>query len=331
MDSDGQLTFEDDPDALQMKSAINHLSLGAFAQASAVLDRIFERDPELPDIDISIKACRFWENRGECIKNGAAGLEKGKFLKEEWNNFEDFIGSTDHIDALPAVQAIRTFVFTEAIHSFTRAWENTISPDIGLLHDIGECYFNIRDFGRAVQTFEYAWELKRDSSRILARLADSYTAMSYADDTDAGSGDWQKKSLLYFREAFLHNPREIELNRLVSPLIQRLMQDVMEAGYTGEEAACWIPIFAAGENCFNIKREFEEHEVIMLQDQAYKLEGDIRKGGNKTRVLLPLLLNRYICLIDYFTLQTGDSIKAGLVHKRFIEADEETHKKIYAR
>jgi hypothetical protein len=158
MDSDGQLTFEDDPAALQMKSAINHLRLGAFAQACAVLEGLSDHDPEYPDIDTSIKACRFWENRAESISGETAGLGKGKFLKEEWNRFEGFIGSNEYIDTLPAILAIRTFVFTEAIHCFTRAWENTISPDIGLIHDIGECFFNIRDYYRAVQTFEYAWE-----------------------------------------------------------------------------------------------------------------------------------------------------------------------------
>jgi tetratricopeptide (TPR) repeat protein len=324
VDSDGQLTFEDDPDAQLMKSAINNLRLGAFAQADMALERIFERDPEYPNIITSIKACRFWGNRAESIATGAVGLEKGKFLKEEWNKFEDFIESNDRINALPTIQAIRTFVFTEAIHSFTRAWEKTISPDIGLLHDIGECYFNIRDFCHAAQTFEYAWELKRDSSRILARLADCYAAMSEGED-------WQKKSLLYFREAFLHNPREIELGRLTSPPIRRLMQEVTEAGYTGEETACWIPIFAAYGNCFKFKREFEEHEVIMLQDQAYKLEGDLQKSGSNARILLPLLLNRYICLIDHFSRQAGDIVKAELVHKRFIEADEEIHKRIYSK
>ena len=321
MDSDGQLTFEDDPDAQQWKSAINHLRLGAFAQAGMALEKIFERDPERPDIDTSIKACRFWENRADSVTGGTAGLEKGKFLKEEWNSFEDFIGCTEHIDALPTVQAIRTFVFTEAIHSFTRAWESTISPDIGLLHDIGECYFNIRDFDRAARTFEYAWELKRDSSRILARLADCYAAL--------GEGDWQKKSLLFFREAFLYNPREIELKRLTAPLIRRIIEEVTEAGYTGEEAACWIPIFAAFGKCFSVKREFEDYEVDMLQDQAYKLEGVLRKNGSKGNIFLPLLLNRYICLIDYFALQADDAVKAQLVHKRFFEANEEIYRKIY--
>jgi tetratricopeptide (TPR) repeat protein len=323
VDSDGQLTFEDDPDALLMKAAVNHLRLGDFTQAGAALEGIFERNPEYADIDTSIKACRFWENRAEWITNGQAGLEKGKFLKEEWNSFEDFIGSDARIDSLPATQAIRMFIFTEAIHSFTRAWENTISPDAGLLHDIGECYFNIRDLGHAVQTFEYAWELKRDSSRILARLADCYAVLGE-------ERDWQKKSLLYFREAFLHNPREIELKRLVSPVIRSLAYEIGQAGFTGEEVACWIPIFAAFGNYFSIRRELEEYEVAMLQDQAYRLEGELRKSGSDKRILLPLLLNRYICLLDYFLLQANDAIKAELVRKRFIEADREIYEKIYS-
>jgi len=320
VDSDGQLTFEDDPDARRMKSALNCLRLGDFKRAGAALGSVFDHDPEYPGIDQSIMACRFWENRAESIAGQAAGLEKGKFLKGEWNSFEDFIGYGEEIGALPVVQEIRTFVFTEAIHSFTRAWEKIISPDTGLIHDIGECYFNIRDFGLAAQTFEYAWELKRDSSRILSRLADSYAAL----------GD-EKKSLLYFREAFLHNPREIELERLTSPLVRRLMEEARAQGFADEEVACWIPVFAAYGGAFSVKRELEEYEVIALQDQAYRIEGELRKNEREARILLPLLLNRYIWLIDLFELQLNDAIKAGLVHKRFTEADREIHKKIYSR
>jgi hypothetical protein len=141
--------------------------------------------------------------------------------------------------------------------------------------------------------------------------------------------EWQKKSLLFFREAFMHEPREIELGRLTSPLIRALIGEVKEAGYAGEEAACWLPIFAAYRQCFSVKRELEDYEVTRLQDQAYRFEGELRKDRSKKNVLLPLLLNRYICLLDYFTIQVRDPIKAGLVHKRFHEAESEIHTKIY--
>lgn len=324
MDFDGQLTFDDDPDALQMKSAINLLRLGQFAQAADAFGAIFEHDPEYPDIDVAIKAARFWENRAETIITGTPGLEKGKFLKEEWNRFEQFIGNDDRTDALPAIQAIRTYVFTEAIHSYTRAWENTISPDIALIHDIGECYFNIRDYEKAVETFEYAWELKRDSSRVLSRLADTCWALGE-------SRDLHKKSLLFFREAFLYNPREIDLDRLRAPLIRRLVKTVREAGFIDDEVACWVPIQAACGHDFSVKRELEEHEVAMLQEEARRFEGELGKNGANARVILPLLLNRYIWLLDHFTLAMNDVVKAEMVRKRFIEADAESYRKIYSR
>ena len=325
MDHDGQLTFDDDPDALRMKSAINLLRLGQFSQATAAFGAIFEHDPEYPDIDTAIKASRFWENRTDAIASGSAGLEKGKFLKEQWNIFETFIGSDERVDNLPAINAIRTYVFTEAIHCYTRAWENTIAPDISLVHDIGECYFNIRDYAKAVETFEYAWELKRDSSRILSRLADTCEAMA------GDSRELRKRALLLFREAFLHNPREIEIERLRSHLIRHLAAEVREAGFTGEEIPCWIPIHAAFGHSFSVKRELEEHEVHGLQDQAARLEADLGKSGTNARILLPVLLNRYIWLLDHYTLQVNDAVKAELVRKRFLERDPQTYARVYSR
>ncbi len=325
VDHDGQLTFDDDPDALRMKSAINLLRLGQFAQAAAAFTAIFEHDPEYPEIDTAIKAARFWENRADSITDGAPGLDKGKFLKDEWNTFEAFIGNDDRFDSLPAINAIRTFVFTEAIHCYTRAWENTIAPDISLVHDIGECYFNIRDYAKAAETFEYAWELKRDSSRILSRLADTCEAMA------GETRELRKRALLLFREAFLHNPREIEIDRLRSHLIRHLVSEVRKAGFSGEEVACWVPVHAAFEHSFSVKRELEEHEVNTLQEQSSRLEADLAKNGSNARILLPLLLNRYIWLLDHYTLQVNDAVKAELVRKRFIEHDSETWARIYTR
>jgi tetratricopeptide (TPR) repeat protein len=325
VDYDGQLTFDDDPDALRMKSAINLLRLGQFAQAATAFGAIFEHDPDYPDIDTAIKAARFWENRADSIATGTPGLEKGKFLKDQWNAFESFIGNDERLDTLPSITAIRTFVFTEAIHCYTRAWESTIAPDISLIHDIGECYFNIRDFPKAAETFEYAWELKRDSSRILSRLADTCEAM--AGDTR----ELRKRALLLFREAFLHNPREIEIERIRSQLIRHLASEVRAAGFTDEEVPSWLPIFAAFEHSFSVKRELEEHEVNSLQEQASRIEGELTKSGTNARIMLPLLLNRYIWLLDHYTLQVNDAVKAELVRKRFFERDSETYARIYSR
>ena len=161
MDQDGQLTFEDDPEALKIKTAVNLIRLGDFTTASRQFRAVFEANPENVEAQAGIRAAEFWNNRSEAIRSMPIGLEKGRFLKTEWNRFEDFLGEGNSRSSLP-VEAVRTYIFTEAIHCFSHAYNNTISPDIGLFHDIGECYCNIREYARAIQTFEFAWDLKRD-------------------------------------------------------------------------------------------------------------------------------------------------------------------------
>ena len=117
---------------------------------------------------------------------------------------------------------------------------------------------------------------------------------------------------LLFREAFLHNPREIEIDRLRSHLIRHLVSEVRKAGFSGEEVACWVPVHAAFEHSFSVKRELEEHEVNTLQEQSSRLEADLAKNGSNARILLPLLLNRYIWLLDHYTLQVNDAVTLSL-------------------
>jgi len=321
MDLDGQLTFEDDPNASRMKIAINQLRLGEFAEASQAFNELFETDPDYPGVMTGIRAAEFWKNRADQIASMELGLEKGKFLKKEWNRFEEFIQNHDEYNKLH-IQAVRIYIFTEAIHSFTRAYQNTISPDISLIYDIGECYFNIRDFEKAVETFEYAWEFKRDNSKLLARLADAYFALS-------DSPEIHKKSRLLFREAFLYNPEEIELDRIKADFIETLITTVREKGFIEEEVPLWLPIYAAIEHEFNVKRELEEHEVNTLSDQIYRLEQDLIKAGTNTKLILPSLLNRYLWLIDHFYIEERDSIKVEMLKKKFQDADSEIYKMIF--
>lgn len=321
MDQDGQLTFEDDPEALKIKTAVNLIRLGDFTAASRQFRAVFEANPENVEAQAGIRAAEFWNNRSETIRSMPSGLEKGRFLKTEWNRFEDFLGEGNSRSSLP-VEAVRTYIFTEAIHCFSHAYNNTISPDIGLFHDIGECYCNIREYARAIQTFEFAWDLKRDDSRILARLADAYHA--WKEDADT----WKKARLL-FREAFLYEPENIELERLTTPWMLELVRKTEEAGFSGDEVALWLPLFAAAEHQFNVKRELEDHELSLLTGQVYALEKEIRQPGAETRRIMPRLLNRYLWLIDHYQVEENDTVKVDILKKKFQEMEPEFFKLIF--
>lgn len=328
MDQDGQLTFADDPKALKLNSATNHLRLGQFDHAAVAFGELFETEPDYPGVTTGIRTARFWANRMEHISGMEQGLEKGRFLKDEWNAFEDFLGEPDTDSQLP-IQAVRTYIFTEAIHSFTRAYQETVAPDIHLIYDIGECYLNIRDYEKAIETFEYAWELQRDNSRILARLADACYALGDEHDLRREDRGLHKKARLLFREAFLYEPTEIEIQRLRAPFIQALVQTVSGAGFVGKEIAAWVPIYAAIGHEFNIKRELEEHEVQRLSEQVHGLERQLSKAGGEVRILLPALLNRYIWLIDHYLIEKNDSLKVEILKKKFHDADPEMFERIF--
>lgn len=321
MDFNGQLTFDDDPTAARFKTAVNHLSLGHFEEADRIFHEILAEHPEHDGIANGIKAAEFWENRREQLAACSTELEKGRFLKEEWNKFEQFLGETASESELP-LAAVRIYVFTEAIHNFTRAYRHAASPDLTVVYDIGECYFNIRDYEKAVETFEYAWEFRRNDSRVLARLADAYYALGDNPET-------RKQARLLFREAFLHEPDRIDLDRIRALSIRNLLRQVTAAGYRDTAAARWLPVFAAAEQLFNIKRELEEDEAVQLADQAYRLEQQLTKKNSEAELILPLLLNRYIWLIDHYMLEQNDSIKVHMLHTKFQQYAPDFFEKIY--
>jgi len=314
MDQDGQLTFDDDPEAHKLKTAVNHLRLGSFSEASAIFRELFNVNPENLDARTGIRAAEFWQNRDKALSEMDKGLEKGRFLKGEWNTFEQFVNDGGPWSALP-IEAVRTYIFTEAIHCFVQAYNSTMGPDTSLYYDIGECYFNIRDFDKSARTFEYAWEFKRNNSKILARLADAYYALSEEKKT-------RKKARLLFREAFLYEPENIDLDRIRTPWVTDLIEKTRQAGFTSTEVAVWLPLYAAAAHQFNVKRELEEHEVSMLSEQIYRLEKKLTEPGAEVRLLLPRLLNRYLWLIDHYQVEEDDGIKVDILKKKFQESDQ---------
>ena len=139
MDRDGQLTFEDDPFTKKYKKGIHNLELGHFDIGLKLFNELFEEEPNNEKLIFTIKCATFWDNRAEQISSMTVGLKKGHFLLSEWKRFEDFLGESRKKNSSD-IRTIRDFVFSEAIHSLTRSYEESRSPDIELIYDIGICY-----------------------------------------------------------------------------------------------------------------------------------------------------------------------------------------------
>jgi len=314
MDRDGQLTFDDDPFTVKYKKGIHNLELGHFDIGLKLFNELFEEEPNNETLILTIKGASFWNNRIEQISEMEVGLKKGRFLLNEWKKFEIFLGENSNKNSSD-LGAISHFVFSEAIHCLTRSYNESRSPDIRLIYDIGICYFSINDYKRAVETFEYAWEFKRNNSKVIAKLADSYYALSEKDEKLA------QKAKLLFREAFLYKPQEIDLQDIKADFIVNLKNGLIEEGFSGNELNVWIPIRASQKRILNVKREIDDSELLLLTDECQQLEDEIEKDGSDSRILVPLLLNRYIWLIDHYLLGKNDSVQVELLRKKYREID----------
>ena len=93
--------------------------------------------------------------------------------------------------------------------------------------------------------------------------------------------------------------------------------------------ALWLPLYAAADHQFNVKRELEEHELAGITGQVYALEKANGEPGAETRRIIPKLLNRYLWLIDHYQVEENDAVKVDILKKKFQELEPDFFRMIF--
>ncbi len=150
---------------------------------------------------------------------------------------------------------------------------------------------------KALQIIKILVAKDSKNSRYLSELADSYYLCNLIDF-----------SKLLFKEAFFIDPFAVRLTELEAPFIHVLYAKIIEhIEASKDEALAWIPIFGYLDKVFNksrMLRPVEKNDIVQsITEFEAKLEDTKALGLDDPVRILPLLLNKYLWMLDVYQNQ----------------------------
>ncbi|MFW6343397.1 MAG: tetratricopeptide repeat protein [Sediminispirochaetaceae bacterium] len=296
-----------------LTEAQNRMREGSFSKAEEQLEQALEIDFEHPEVLSSLKCCSFWKEREKRYRDIQEEFDRGEYLLKQWKAFQGFL-SRFETPIEQEVYALRQWVFGSALNSYKKVLRSEEEPDEDILIRIGRCYKGIGDYDKALEFFESAGRKKKDEPLFLAELGDCY---AFLGET--------KASKAFFREAFFIDPQRVELEFLESGLIVRLIERLLDMGYSKPEINEWIPVYGVLLGVFNVKRELRPLEYGKLKQSIYGLERQLHEeepSEEETIYLVPRLLNRYFWLIDHYVNSHENRERVEEILKKIKKIDE---------
>ena len=197
--------------------------------ANEELERALAVDFDNVDVVTALKYTNFWEDRQERVEGLAESFERGEYLLAQWTVFGEFVERVGpRVEVL--INALRQHVFRQALAFYREVYQERSNRDADLLVRIGRCYKGAGEFDRAMRFLKAAGAQRPDDAEVLAELADVLALVNETAQAKA-----------FFREAFFVDAQKIDINRLESELIQRLVRAVADRGYQDAELREWIP------------------------------------------------------------------------------------------
>ncbi|OQY33670.1 MAG: hypothetical protein B6241_07125 [Spirochaetaceae bacterium 4572_59] len=256
-------------------------------KALDLLDKAYSIDFDSKIMGELFKMLRFWKERWARLEDLASSYEKGDYLMNQWDQFllwtEDRLTRRDD----RGLQILKHMVHSASL-TYYEQLNSDESDDQELCFRIGRCNKILGNYEKAASFLEKGARINKENPLVLAELADTYALM-----------DEMKGAKIFFREAFFINPQDIDLARLESGLIKKVIDKIQTTGLSNSMLSEWLPVYAVIYGVFNVKRELRPIEYGKLRQSIYSLQSDIRQDS-EDEVLVPRLINRYFWLIDHY-------------------------------
>jgi len=285
---DKQLAFKDDELIKILNRVYGLFRQGGFSEASERLEEALKIDFDYPGVTAAMKCCNFWREKLHRLEKAKGGYERGEYLLEQWGHFLTFTLRMSDVTE-KCLYSLKRWVFGSALGYYKRLYEESSVYDSEVLLKIGRCYKGIGNYESAIEYLEMANQQKSGSPTILAELADSYAQINEL-----------RASKVFFREAFFIDPQKVDLDRIETAMIGRLVAKIEERGHTGAELLEWIPVYGTVFGVFNVKRELRPLELGRLKQSIYKLETELKEQRSPSVYAVPRLIKQYFWLIDHY-------------------------------
>jgi tetratricopeptide (TPR) repeat protein len=285
------------------------------AAAIEELERALSLDFDNSDVVTTLKYTNFWGDRQERVDQFRDPFERGEYLLGQWVVFQEFVGRVG-VPVEVAINALRQHVFRQALGFYREVYQERNNRDAELLVRIGRCYKGAGEFDRAMKFLRTAGAERPADAEVLAELADVLALVNETAQAKA-----------FFREAFFVDAQKIDISRLESELIQRLIRAVMDRGYQDAELREWIPVYGVLFDVLNVKRELRSIEFGRLKQSIYELERELREETGAPELVRPRLINHYFWLIDHYKAvkEAQGKIDEVLVKIRSVDANVYHH------
>jgi hypothetical protein len=281
------------------------------SEAIEEIERALSIDFESADVVASLKYTSFWKDRQERVAVLPEPFEQGEYLFAQWGVFQDFVQRIDRPVEL-LINALRQHVFGQALGYYRAVYQDSANRDADLLVRIARCYKGSGDYERARRFLQAAATNRPDDAEVLAELAD---ILAMVNETSLAKA--------FFREAFFIDAQKIDIARLESELIQRLVRAVANRGIEGPALLEWIPVYGFLFGVLNVKREIRSIEFGRLKQSIYELERELREGTGDAELIRPRLINRYFWLIDHYVAvkESQGKVEEVLLKIRSVDDD----------
>lgn len=294
--------------------AYSLLRSGKPSEAKVLLNNALVYELENQEILFAINCCNFWIDVMERAKAANDNFERGQTYCNEWKNFLQFL-SREEQTFDRTLFAAKTGVFSSALACFNQlADERDPILKAEILRKLGLCYKKLGSYETARNYLGEANEARPDSSPIIAEMADCY----------ALCGE-EKQAKVLFREAFYIDPQKIEQEFLDSELIQCLIRNVRQKGYSGAALMEWLPVYGQLYGVFTVKRRLRPQEIARLKQEIYAKETEIKDPSCQRDLLTPRLINLYFWLIDYYVAANENVSKMNDIITRIKILDTEIY------
>ena len=292
MDLDGQLTFADSPLTAKFNEGLENIQTGNFEQTLEIMEEIFDKNPDFTGVVETIKSIKFWQNRVLKMPLIPQGQERANYLFQEWSNYLKFTVQSD-IKYKKILLYLKNFIFKNIIKNLVFSYQQSDVPNIEILFQIGEIFINIEEYRKAVEAFEYARMFRKKDGFLLSLLADAYYKLDKID-----------KSQILFREAFLHDPQNVNLSKIKADFIHEIKEEIeKDMNISSELLLEWIPVYGILLNKFKARREISSDELSRFIQEVQELENDYHTQKFINERIEPKIINRYLWLLDYYSLQ----------------------------
>jgi tetratricopeptide (TPR) repeat protein len=324
MDKNGQLTFSDDPILNGINEVYQLVEKGDFATAVSKIDELMDIEAEYPGLIEAYRVAKFWHNRERELQTLDQGKDTAEYLMRQWEVFSEYAESKQ-LTASSAYKSAMRYIFFKAADHYQYAFreQQDTSNNFKFLLNLGDCFLRLEEYNLAIETLEFAKGSYKSNARLLAILGEAYFH----------TGD-MSKSLLCFREAFFIDPSEIDIAILRAKPITDLVEIVRKERADFKDINEWIPIYGFISDIFYVKRNLSAHQVESIEKDIYNLELTYQKM-NKSQVetsnIVPRLINKYLWLLDYYTLQSYNFDTLAQIRERLLNIDRQLFQEYFGR